>query len=1227
MQRVSHISARWVRRFGGAAIALVVILVMIGVVGYFVAPGIVKSAAEKQIAEETGRKAEIGSIRINPYLLAATVTDFKLYEADGSTVAARVDELYADISWASLFKRAAVFDELRVVKPVVHIARLAPQRFSFSDIVEKILAKPKNDAPLHFSVNNIRVEGGAIDFDDRVTGRKHRIEDIRVALPFVSDLPHDTDIFVTPAFAARVNGSPFALTGKARPFASAADATLDLDIADLDLPAYVDFSPIAFNFRIAAGKLGGKLVLTFRRAGQDADGKNQAQAIGLAGQINVDRLRVTDRKDKDALTLKQLSVGIRNIDLLRPSVALDSVVANGVNVATTRGKDGALDLVELFALPKSAPTVPKDVGAATAKPIPQRPLAVSVTTLRVTDGSVRLTDVSLVKPVVTTLRNIAVDAQGFSTTGAAPAKINASLQTEDGATFQHRGTFALSKKAASGDVTIKQLRPAQFSAYLAPYLNARIEDGSIDAASHYALDFSGEHPQLKLDAFAIKVEKLRSRLPDEKTTLIGAEKISLEGGSFDLASRALIVDALRLVAPVAAIQRSAQGQINLAVALAPAKARASPRADTGPAPTVTIKSLQIERGSVSFDDASTATPVRLRADDLNLSAQNLANAKGATIPFDLTATFDRKGRLAAKGSIVIDPLAVSASIIATKLPVAPLAAYAGERLNVSIANADLSVRGKLSVAKPVKGLGAGASESSGPWRVAFSGAADVTDFTALDKINAADFLRWKTLNVGKIDLQAPVKDAPLSLVLGDIAVSDFYARVIVNANGRLNVQDVIAAPGQTQSITTPDAQKGTSQPTPTPSATTLARAIEPKPTIRVGQGTLVNGTINFTDNFVKPNYTVNLTELGGSISAVASDDPKPADVNVRGRIDGDGSLAVNGKINPLAATLYTDIAAEAKDIELTHLSPYAVKYAGYSIERGKLSMTVKYHIENNKLDAQNRLFLDQLTFGERVESPTATKLPVLLAVALLKNSRGEIDVNLPVSGSLSDPQFSIGGVMVRVIINLLTRAVTAPFSLIGSAFGGGNAEELGYVEFAPGVSDLATEGKKRLETLAKALADRPALKLDIIGRFDPASDPEGIKRDHLLDQLKELKAKDLSKSGETVGRDDVTIAHDEYAKYLARVYDDTKLPGKPRNLIGIAKALPTEEMEKLLLADMKLDENDPRWLAEARADVVRHYIEDTDKIDRSRVFLVTPRLNADGIKDKGKPNRVDFALH
>ena len=1259
--------SRWLRVIRNAALVLVVLVVVIGVAGFVIAPGIVKSVAVNAIAEQLGRKATIGSVKLNPYLLSATVGDFKLYEPDGTTVAAQIDEVVADVSSASLFKRALVFDELRITRPHLSIARLAPQRFSFSDIVDKILAKPRSESPFLFSLNNIRLEGGAIAFDDRVTGRKHLVENLRVGVPFISNLPYDTDIFVTPDFAARVNGSPIELTGKAQLFSNSREAAVELDIADLDLPSYTGFIPTQLRFKIASGKLAAKLALHFKAAFKGDKGQTIPQAIGVSGHVAVNELRLTDRNDKEVVTARAIEADITRLDPLRGDVALQRVAIAEPHVEATRTRDGSIDLIDLFTSAKIAPPAsnpaPTTQGAAKPKPEPRAEssprAAISIASLKLDNGSLRFTDQTLAIPangsIVTLLRNIRVEAGAFDLQGNAPTTYDVSLASEDGASIQTRGQAMVAKRSASGTIAIKQFRPARVAPYLASYLVARIDEGSLDASARYRIDASGPQLSGHVDELTVRIEKLRTTLPSEKAALVGADAIALDGGAFDLGTRAFTAASLKLTAPVVAIKRDAKGNINLRAALvetAPASSAAAtvrvPQTkaagvivapETGPAFTAIVKTLLIERGDITFEDAATGRPVHVRAAPLNLKAENIGTgvgtSGGAVVPFDLSATIEQRGKLAAKGTLTLSPLMLDASIDANQVAVGWAVAYAGDRLNVNVESADLNARGTLRVEESRKARMAQDSTTS-PISLTYRGSAGIVRLRALDKVTSEEFVRWKSLDIPKVDVQMPAKSAPIAVTLGNVTLTDFYARLIVNANGRLNVQDVIARPGERQSVTTPDSapapadEKQTTRESAATIATPASTAASggPTPMIRVAGIKLVSGRIGVTDNFVKPNYSANLTDLNGDISAIASNDRTPADVHVLGRIDGDGSLDVSGKINLFAATAFTDISAEAKDIELTRLSPYAIKYAGYAIERGKLSMTVKYHIENGKLDAQNRLFLDQLTFGEKVDSPTATSLPVRLAVSLLKNSRGEINLNLPISGTLSDPQFSIGGVIWNAIVNILTRAVSAPFSLIASAAGGsGGAEQLGYVEFAPGVSDLAADAKKKLDTLAKALADRPQLKLDIIGRFDPVSDPEGIKRDHLLDRLKDLKAKDLAKPGAPIGRDDATIAPDEYARYLSRVYDDTKLPDKPRNLIGLAKTLPVEEMEKLLLATIKLDPNDPRWLAEARADVVRHYIEDTDKIDRSRVFLVQPKLNSQGIDDSGKPTRVDFALH
>jgi hypothetical protein len=246
-------------------------------------------------------------------------------------------------------------------------------------------------------------------------------------------------------------------------------------------------------------------------------------------------------------------------------------------------------------------------------------------------------------------------------------------------------------------------------------------------------------------------------------------------------------------------------------------------------------------------------------------------------------------------------------------------------------------------------------------------------------------------------------------------------------------------------------------------------------------------------------------------------------------------------------------------------------------------------------------------------------------VSLLTNSRGEIDINLPISGSLDDPKFSVGGIIVQVIVNLLTKVITAPFALLASAFGG--SEELGYVDFSPGTALLGPSQAQRLDTLAKALNDRPGLKLDIIGRVEPAADGDGVRRAKYEAKLRAAKVRQLTRAGgESVDPAAVTITDQERPALIGAVYSDEKIPDKPRNVIGMAKGIPAPEMEQLILKNLSASPDDLRALATQRAAAVRDYLENKGKVSRERLFLVEPKLSSEGIQDKGAPTRVDFLL-
>ena len=324
----------------------------------------------------------------------------------------------------------------------------------------------------------------------------------------------------------------------------------------------------------------------------------------------------------------------------------------------------------------------------------------------------------------------------------------------------------------------------------------------------------------------------------------------------------------------------------------------------------------------------------------------------------------------------------------------------------------------------------------------------------------------------------------------------------------------------------------------------------------------------------------------------------------------------------LGKDLFLDMKASARDIELAPLSAYAVKYAGYGIQRGKLSLALKYGIENQKLSAENQIYLDQLTFGERVESPTATTLPVLLAVALLKDRNGVIDVNLPISGSLDDPRFSVGGIIFQVIGNLVVKAVTSPFALLGSLVGGG--EELSFVEFTPGSAALAAGEQQKLGNLAKALTERPNLRLEITGRAAAEPDEAALKRAALDAKVRAQKFNELRRAGTAPASPDaVTVDAAEYERFLRRAYGVEKLPDKPRNFLGIAKELPVPEMESLMLAHANIEKDDLQRLASSRAQTAKEWLMIEGKVPAERLFINAPVLAA---PEKGKPTRVDFGL-
>jgi hypothetical protein len=393
------------------------------------------------------------------------------------------------------------------------------------------------------------------------------------------------------------------------------------------------------------------------------------------------------------------------------------------------------------------------------------------------------------------------------------------------------------------------------------------------------------------------------------------------------------------------------------------------------------------------------------------------------------------------------------------------------------------------------------------------------------------------------------------------------------------------------------------------------------PPIQIKTLALSGGRVRFTDNFIRPNYSASLKDLSGTINGLSSTPESNASVDLKGAVNS-APLAIAGRINPLRKDLFLDLKADVRGVELSTLSAYADKYVGYGIDKGKLSFEVAYLLENRQLKSDNRLILDQLTFGNESTNPEANKLPVRLAVALLSDRNGIIDISVPVAGTLDDPQFSIGGIVLKVVGNAITKAVTAPFTMLASLFGGG--EEMSSVGFDAGYALINPGSEERMKTLAKALIERPGLKLDITGRVNPATDLDALKRVAIERKVRALKTRDLQ-AGEGVEPGvAVVVGKEEYPALLARVFQDEKFD-KPRNALGLPKTLTQAEMETLLLANIKVGNEDLLGLARRRSQAAKDWLVNTGQVPVERIYLVAAQ-GADGSGDGAPGSRADFAL-
>jgi hypothetical protein len=1239
------------RRARRIVVILFVVLVLFGLLGFFAAPPLIRHIAEQQISQQLDRPASIGRISLNPYTLNFEADRVHIGERGGQGDFVDIERLVVRTSWSSLFRLAPVVDEVHVDSPRFTIVRYDAQRFNFSDLIEKFSKQPSkpDSKPAQFSVSNIRVENGKITFDDRLLGVTHVVDQWRLGIPFIATLPSKTDIFVEPLLRARIDGSPLAIDGRTKPFAKSRESEVSLRFDGLDVPKLLSYSPSKLPVTVQAGKLSSDLKVTFVMT-------DEAPMLRITGTTDLADIDVLDEHKAPFFAARSLHVAAQTLEPLKSVYRFDDIRLDAPTVHLARDRNGVISVQRTFA-PAPAANAAKPAASAAVAASPASaasgaaagaakaapPLDLQIRHFALSGGTVDVQDEAASRPVSAGLNNLAVTLDDFTTLGKTPARytLNTNVRNQPQSALGVSGNLTLAARTADAKIDLKSAQLPVLQPYLDTLTAAKVLDGTLSVQSTLTANWSNEPADVQIGDSQIALQSLKVAAQGAKQPAIAIADGKAAIKRVDLGARKAELGNVDLNGLSVDVQRLKDGTIDLAALAAPPHEQVRERTvihaakkatEEGPAWHYSIAELNLKDGKATFTDNTTPHPVKLAVTPLQLKVQNISDDLSRALPVDLRATVNGKGTLGVKGDVTATPLKLAVKIDANRLDAAAFEPYFGSKLNATIASALLNASGDVTLAQPDK---------SKDVRATYRGDAALVDVRMIDKATSDPFAGWRSLALTGI--KANYDERGTDVDAAKVTFANFYGRVLLDAQGKLNLKDVVAhESGAPQSLTRDQSGKG-KEPIPLspPAASeaqaaaapasaasaanaTVTAATPPQSPVRLhfGQLVLQNGRVNYTDNFIKPNYTANLVSIQGTVGAFGTDSKQSAPVDVSAKLAANGPITIRGSVNPLIAKPALDLTATAHGIELTNLTPYSAKYAGYPITKGKLNVDLHYQLENDQLTANNHIFIDQLTFGDHVDNDTATKLPVKLAISLLKNSRGEIDVNIPVSGSLSNPEFSIGGLIWHAVLNLLQKAVTAPFSLLAHAFGG-NGEELGYVEFDPGSAELSDTSQKKLDTIVKALSDKPSIRIDIIGRVDPAVDQPALRTAWVDRLVRQQKLKDVVGNGESVDPMTIKVDSKEYDKYLTKAYKDADFK-KPRNFVGLTKSVPDDDMKAALAEHAPITDASLRELAQRRAQAVQQYFE--GKIDSGRVFIVAPKLDASGISDKGATTRVDFGL-
>ena len=773
---------------------------------------------------------------------------------------------------------------------------------------------------------------------------------------------------------------------------------------------------------------------------------------------------------------------------------------------------------------------------------------VFVSHLKIEQGRIAFADLSHPTPFKSIVIPLKVSLDNFSTEKDAVGKYQFTAKTREGEGMGGEGDISINPLGVNGKLTLTGFRTKTLWEYIQDQVGFVISDGFIDMDTGYRIDMIRETIHLKLVDGTMQLEGLELVEKESMNPVLSIPTLSVKGIDIDLTNMKAEVGAVYLKKIRFQDSLDKDGIMHSQKLFLPEKinekggqfSSTNTTASENRKWSFTLNEMKMEDSRIVIENHTLKETQKVKLEPVNVNLNGVSNEKDSKMEVTLDLGLNDSGTVTIKGQAGVNPIFAVIDSQATQLPLHSFQPTLNAFTEIDVLGGTANLDGRVTYMSP---------GSEGPV-IRYEGGGSIDDLRITDRAHSEDLFRWESLSLNGIVFDV----MPYGCNISEILISKPYAKVIIWQDGTLNLSKMLSvseSKGADEKLllskVLPETDGKGAENDQAMAADNSARNRKAFP-ITVKEVRFEDGSADFADLSLKRNFATAIHGLNGSVKGLTSEPGTRAEVLLKGKVDEHAPVNIAGMINLLSAEKYTDLSLSFKNMELTTVTPYSAKFAGYPIKKGKMSLDLKYNLSDNILVGENAILIDQLTLGDRIESEDATKLPIKLAIALLKDRHGRIDINLPVRGDLNDPEFDYGRILIKALVNMVTKIVTSPFSALSRLAGGGD-EDLGSVEFEFGSSKLRDSEIGKLNKLAKAIYERPSLQLEIKAFADGEKDRMALAEEELHNRLKQGGGK-IEKVGQAPSPSgEISFSDEEYGRLIIKAYEKD-FGQHPRKLFG-----------------------------------------------------------------------------